>query len=105
MAYILFIMFFVTAPNDISPKLKNTPQDKRVWILQSTTVMEFASSKQCLKAEGDIVDSIKDTNTINARSWCIGKGTTGIPSGDAKTEKVEPRQDNADEIIRIPLKK
>ncbi|MGY4511398.1 hypothetical protein [Bradyrhizobium sp. USDA 3650] len=77
MNFILFIMFFITPPNKIPDKVKNTADDHRVWTLQSTSVMDFNTMPQCKNAKDNIAKRIEQTNTLKVRAWCIGKGTPG----------------------------
>lgn len=87
MKYVLFLMFFVTPPG--SPQ----PEAKKIWTLQSTAAMEFESEQTCISSGKDIRDSLRATDTLTVRGWCLPKGAP-IPPSAAITE---PR------IIRLPL--
>lgn len=84
MNFILFIMFFITPPNNIKPEMKNTDTDQRVWTLQSTSSLDFNTMPQCENAKTNIAKRIEQTNTIKIRAWCIGKG---VSQGIAPSEK------------------
>ena len=82
--FTLLIMFFITPPNDINPADKDTKQDQRVWTLQSTSVMEFATLDQCKRVQQEISHKMDTTNTLKIRAWCFGKGAAGpsVKSGE-----------------------
>ena len=69
MKYILFLMFFTTAPGP-----ENQVTD-RVWTLQSTSTMEFASDLACKKVGASINQSLEKTYTVTVRGWCFCEST------------------------------
>src|SRR5262245_39395402 len=70
MKYILFLMFFITPP--VPPE---TPKKDRVYTLQSTSVMEFASSAACAEVGAHITNSVATTTTMTVRGWCFCEST------------------------------
>src|SRR5260370_17544939 len=73
MKYILLIIFLVTPPAAIKPQDKGTVRDHRVWALQSTTTMELSSKEWCNDIAENIDKSMRVTNTITTRMFCIPK--------------------------------
>jgi hypothetical protein len=66
MKWFLFLMFFITPPGPKPP-----PGQGKVWTLQSTSTMEFATEEACTKVGGDIGSSLDETFTVTMRGWCF----------------------------------
>jgi hypothetical protein len=70
MKFILFLMLFTTQPAN-GPKIES----KRVWSLQSTSTLEFATSKACNQAGDAITKSLQSVGTLTVRGWCFCEST------------------------------
>jgi hypothetical protein len=66
MAYILFMMFFVSPP---------APQGKQVWSLQSTTQLDFPTFDACKAFGTHLQQRLATTGTTTMRGWCVEKAT------------------------------
>ncbi|WP_445490622.1 hypothetical protein [Rhodopseudomonas sp. RCAM05734] len=66
MKFYLIMMFFVAAPAK--------PAD-RIWSLQSTMNMEFATAEACSTVGADIQNSLATTDTVAVRSYCTCEST------------------------------
>lgn len=69
MKFILFLMLFTTAPT--GPKIES----KRVWALQSTSSLEFATQEACNAVGAAITASVKSVDTLTMRGWCFCEST------------------------------
>jgi hypothetical protein len=67
--FTLFLMFFTAAP---APPTDHTA---KVWSLQSTSSMEFASKDACFAVGKSITDSLAETATLTVRGWCFCEAT------------------------------
>lgn len=82
MKFILFVMLFVALPA-AGPK----NEGGRVWSLQSTSTLEFATEQGCDAAGLAITDSLTGVNTVTMRGWCFCESTDPLkrcPAPDAK---------------------
>jgi hypothetical protein len=74
MAYILFMMFFVSPP---------APKGKQVWSLQSTTQLEFPTFEACKEFGSHLQHRLATTGTTTMRGWCVeratGQGSFALP--------------------------
>ncbi len=69
MKFILFLMFFTTAPAP-PPAPGEKPPDK-IWALQSTASLEFATERACKGAGAKVTASLLKTDTLTVRGWCF----------------------------------
>jgi hypothetical protein len=80
MAYILFMMFFVSPP---------ASQGKQVWSLHSTTQLEFPSFDACKQFGIHLQQRLATTGTTTMRGWCVEKAT-GLSSFDLPAPGSKP---------------
>jgi hypothetical protein len=63
MKFFLVVLFFI-APPALKPK-------DRVWSLQNTMNIEFATIEGCTLVANQIQASLATTDTVAVRSWCF----------------------------------
>jgi hypothetical protein len=82
MKVILLLLYFIT-PAAPGPKMES----KRVWMLQSTSQMEFDTA--CHRIGKDMMAYIKPVATLTVRAYCLCQNGDGkvCPSD---TEKLAP---------------
>jgi hypothetical protein len=102
MNYVLLILLFVTPPNSIQSADKGTPNDHRIWALQTAVSMEVSSREWCQNLADGIDASISGTKdfkrnkdptknigvlgtaTVTTRIFCIPKDEKDLVSSLAK---------------------
>src|SRR4051794_30303659 len=106
MHYILFMMLLITPPGQSQPK------DERLYTLQTTQAIEFASLDACSAAHEDIKRSIRQTDTIVMVSSCLPKGAEPLQtSEEAKPDKgiaggpTVPPSDGAKPNVPTPVQR
>lgn len=82
--YFLMLMFFTTAPFNLSPAEKKQgykDESKHLWTFQNTWSQEFPTKVQCQLAGAHFVDEIQPVATMNVKGWCIciGENDTECP--------------------------
>ena len=84
MKYILFLMFFTAQPT-ADPK-------NELWMLQSTSTMEFTSRAGCDQSVARLIDAVKETATIKLFGWCFANdtGSAKIMEMQKDVEKLNP---------------
>jgi hypothetical protein len=72
MKWVLFVMLFTTAAYDQPKKGIDPDKDtKHLWILQSSTSMEFATEFGCKAAGSRIYTAVQPVATMTFRGYCL----------------------------------
>jgi hypothetical protein len=96
MAYILFMMFFVSPP---------APQGKQVWSLHSTAQLDFPTFDACKEFGIRLQQRLATTGTTTMRGWCVeratGLGSFALPPPGSKPS--EPLKKPSLDETEIPV--
>jgi hypothetical protein len=94
MKFILYLMLFTTQPAE-GPKVES----KRVWALQSTSTLEFATQQACYAAGNAVTTSLAGVDTLTVRGWCFCESTDAskkcpkTTTGKSNPAALEPPSD------------
>lgn len=75
MKYVLLLLFFSTPPAEHVDTAAR--KAKSVWMLQSSTSMEFSTPAACEINGQTILDSLDATDTLAGTGWCFCESEPG----------------------------